>query len=147
MSKLIKYDNPDLPALLEKTLVQLNQIKTEFEEMKLRQDKTDHALESLVTGYKEKLDMAERIDRYEEGMLNQTINERVYRLAQLVDFQQLFFDGDVVDADVRYITQRIFPKIHTDIRRKFGVNSYRDVRRSDFRRALSFVERWRPSGF
>ena len=67
-----------------------------------------------------------RIDHAEQRKLQKAINIRVY--------QRL----DVINAEKRLM----FPAIHRDVKDRFGVASYRDIKRKDLKSALLYVQNW-----
>ena len=67
-----------------------------------------------------------RIDQSEQRKLQKAINIRVY--------QRL----DVINAEKRLM----FPAIHRDVKDRFGVASYRDIKRKDLTEALAYVQNW-----
>ena len=73
-----------------------------------------------------KVDNEIRIDQSEQRKLQKAINIRVY--------QRL----DVINAEKRLM----FPAIHRDVKDRFGVASYRDIKRRDLTEALAYVQNW-----
>jgi toxin-antitoxin system, toxin component, bro family len=73
-----------------------------------------------------KVDNEIRIDQSEQRKLQKAINIRVY--------QRL----DVINAEKRLM----FPAIHRDVKDRFGVASYRDIKRKDLTEALAYVQNW-----
>ncbi len=49
---------------------------------------------------------------------------------------------DLDNKTVKEITRRIFSNIHRDIKRKFGVASYKDIKVVEYEKALNFIEQW-----
>ena len=73
-----------------------------------------------------KVDNEIRIDHTEQRKLQKAVSIRVY--------QRL----DVIDAD----RNLIFPAIYRDLKDRFGVASYRDIKRKDLTEALAYVQNW-----
>ena len=73
-----------------------------------------------------KVDNEIRIDHTEQRKLQKAVSIRVY--------QRL----DVIDAD----RNLMFPAIYRDLKDRFGVASYRDVKRKDLKNALLYVQNW-----
>ena len=73
-----------------------------------------------------KVDNEIRIDQSEQRKLQKAINIRVY--------QRL----DIINAEKRLM----FPAIHRDVKDRFGVASYRDIKRKDLTEALAYVQNW-----
>ena len=73
-----------------------------------------------------KVDNEIRIDHTEQRKLQKAVSIRVY--------QRL----DVVDAERKLM----FSAIYRDLKDRFGVASYRDVKRKDLKNALLYVQSW-----
>ena len=73
-----------------------------------------------------KVDNEIRIDHTEQRKLQKAVSTRV--------FQRL----DVVDAERKLM----FSAIYRDLKDRFGVASYRDVKRKDLKNALLYVQNW-----
>ena len=67
-----------------------------------------------------------RIDHAEQRKLQKAVSIRVY--------QRL----DVISAD----RNLMFPAIYRDLKDRFGVASYRDIKRKDLTEALAYVQNW-----
>ena len=86
-----------------------------------------------MKGVKHRIDIVEnkvdneiRIDHTEQRKLQKAVSIRVY--------QRL----DVVDAERKLM----FSAIYRDLKDRFGVASYRDVKRKDLKNALLYVQNW-----
>ena len=73
-----------------------------------------------------KVDNEIRIDHAEQRKLQKAVSIRVY--------QRL----DVISAD----RNLMFPAIYRDLKDRFGVASYRDIKRKDLTEALAYVQNW-----
>ena len=73
-----------------------------------------------------KIDNEIRIDHTEQRKLQKAVSIRVY--------QRL----DVTSAD----RNLMFPAIYRDLKDRFGVASYRDIKRKDLTEALAYVQNW-----
>ena len=67
-----------------------------------------------------------RIDHAEQRKLQKAVSIRVY--------QRL----DVISAD----RNLMFPAIYRDLKDRFGVASYRDIKRKDLTEALAYIQNW-----
>lgn len=63
----------------------------------------------------------------EKKRLHKAINSRVYEIEK--------------NQEVR---KKLFSELHRDIKERFGVASYKDVKRSSFLVALRYIESWMP---
>ena len=73
-----------------------------------------------------KVDNEIRIDHTEQRKLQKAVSIRVY--------QRL----DVINSDKNLM----FPAIYRDLKDRFGVASYRDIKRKDLTEALAYVQNW-----
>ena len=73
-----------------------------------------------------KVDNEIRIDHAEQRKLQKAISIRVY--------QRL----DVINSDKNLM----FPAIYRDLKDRFGIASYRDLKRKDLTEALAYVQNW-----
>ena len=67
-----------------------------------------------------------RIDHAEQRKLQKAVSIRVY--------QRL----DVINSDKNLM----FPAIYRDLKDRFGIASYRDLKRKDLTEALAYVQNW-----
>ncbi len=63
------------------------------------------------------------------------VAKRVYKL--LPDPQP-----DFSDEDAKIYSKKLFSNLHRDIKRKFGVASYKDIKVVEYEKALNFIEQW-----
>jgi len=75
---------------------------------------------------KHRIDIVENKVHTEQRKLQKAVSIRVY--------QRL----DVIDAD----RNLMFPAIYRDLKDRFGVASYRDIKRKDLTEALAYVQNW-----
>ena len=73
-----------------------------------------------------KVDNEIRIDHAEQRRLQKAVSVRVY--------QRL----DVINAD----RNLMFPALYRDLKDRFGIASYRDLKRKDLTEALAYVQNW-----
>ena len=81
------------------------------------------------------------IPSLQQSILQKAINARVYHIffsATKIIFANLY-------EEIKYkkeTSSKMFKNIHRDIRKKFGVPTYRDVKQVDYEKALNFIENW-----
>lgn len=97
-----------------------------IEDMIIMQANEMKSVKHRIDVVENKVDNEIRIDQSEQRKLQKAINIRVY--------QRL----DVIDAEKRLM----FPAIHRDVKDRFGVASYRDIKRKDLTEALAYVQNW-----
>lgn len=115
---------------LENKILEIQQKVEEMpmtiEDIMIRSLQQHKELKSRVDLVENKIDNEIRLDSGEQLKLNKAIKIRVY--------QRL----DVISADSRLM----FSAIHRDVRDRFGVPSYKDVKRKDLKLALEYVQAW-----
>ena len=110
--KNIIKDNIQKPLTIEDMIILQ---ANEMKNVKHRIDVVENKVDNEIT-----------LDSGEQRKLQRAINVRIY--------QRL----DVVNAEKRLM----FPAIHRDIKDRFGVASYRDIKRKDLKEALLYVQNW-----
>ena len=110
--KNVIKDNIQKPLTIEDMIIL--QAK-EMKNVKHRRDVVENKGDNEIT-----------LDSGEQRKLQRAINVRVY--------QRL----DVINAERKLM----FPAIHRDVKDRFGVASYRDIKRKDLKEALLYVQNW-----
>ena len=110
--------------LIEK-IEQLQKSMT-VEDMIILQANEMKSVKHRIDVVENKVDNEIRIDHTEQRKLQKAVSIRVY--------QRL----DVIDAD----RNLMFPAIYRDLKDRFGVASYRDIKRKDLTEALAYVQNW-----
>ena len=110
--KNVIKDNIQKPLTIEDIIIL--QAK-EMKNVKHRIDVVENKVDNEIT-----------LDSGEQRKLQRAISVRVY--------QRL----DVINAERKLM----FPAIHRDVKDRFGVASYRDIKRKDLKEALLYVQNW-----
>lgn len=97
-----------------------------IEDMIILQANEMKSVKHRIDVVENKVDNEIRIDHTEQRKLQKAVSIRVY--------QRL----DVIDAD----RNLMFPAIYRDLKDRFGVASYRDIKRKDLTEALTYVQNW-----
>ena len=97
-----------------------------IEDMIILQANEMKSVKHRIDVVENKVDNEIRIDHTEQRKLQKAVSIRVY--------QRL----DVIDAD----RNLMFPAIYRDLKDRFGVASYRDIKRKDLTEALAYVQNW-----
>ena len=97
-----------------------------IEDMIILQAKEMKNVKHRIDVVENKVDNEITLDSGEQRKLQRAISVRIY--------QRL----DVVNAEKRLM----FPAIHRDVKDRFGVASYRDIKRKDLKEALLYVQNW-----
>ena len=119
-----RYNAETRFKLIEK-IEQLQKPMT-IEDMIILQANEMKSVKHRIDIVENKVDNEIRIDHAEQRKLQKAVSIRV--------FQRL----DVVDAERKLM----FSAIYRDLKDRFGVASYRDVKRKDLKNALLYVQNW-----
>lgn len=84
-------------------------------------------LKGDVAELKEKVENQITLDHGEQRRLQRGVGARIYELEK--------------DVDIR---KRLFGELHREIKDRFGVTSYKDVKRQDLQSAIKYVDAWVP---
>lgn len=110
--KNVIKDNIQKPLTIEDMIILQ---ANEMKNVKHRIDVVENKVDNEIT-----------LDSGEQRKLQRAISVRVY--------QRL----DVINAERKLM----FPAIHRDVKDRFGVASYRDIKRKDLKEALLYVQNW-----
>jgi len=117
---------------LEKQQIQTKQLTPS--ELALLQAQNLYNLESRVDQHQSKLETIEKkvdeqitLDHGEQRRLQRLISTKVFEHAKTDDHKRL-----------------LYPELHREIKDRFGVASYKDVKRHELQSAIRYVESWIP---
>ena len=96
------------------------------EDMIIMQANEMKSVKHRIDVVENKVDNEIRIDHSEQRKLQRAVSTRVY--------QRL----DVINSDKNLM----FPAIYRDLKDRFGIASYRDLKRKDLTKALAYVQNW-----
>jgi hypothetical protein len=103
-------------------------------ELALLQAQNLYQLESRVDQHQSKLETIEKkvdeqitLDHGEQRRLQRLISSKVFEHAKTDDHKRL-----------------LYPELHREIKDRFGVASYKDVKRHELQSAIRYVESWIP---
>ena len=119
-----RYNAETRFKLIEK-IEQLQKPMT-VEDMIIMQANEMKSVKHRIDVVENKVDNEIRIDHAEQRKLQKAVSIRVY--------QRL----DVINSDKNLM----FPAIYRDLKDRFGVASYRDIKRKDLTEALAYVQNW-----
>ena len=119
-----RYNAETRFKLIEK-IEQLQKPMT-VEDMIIMQAHEMKSVKHRIDVVENKVDNEIRIDHAEQRKLQKAVSIRVY--------QRL----DVINSDKNLM----FPAIYRDLKDRFGVASYRDIKRKDLTEALAYVQNW-----
>ncbi|MEA4955038.1 MAG: ORF6N domain-containing protein [Pseudoflavonifractor sp.] len=89
-------------------------------------------LDDRVTDLEDKVEHQMTIDHGQQRRLQQIVGERVYERAANV----------LPPKEVKANVGPFFKAIYKDLKNRFGVPSYRDIRPADYQAAVAYVEAW-----
>lgn len=84
-------------------------------------------LESRIETVEQKVDTQITLDSGEQRQLQKAVNAKVYSI-----------------ESARKLRGRLFQQLHREIKDRWGVPSYKDVRRQDLQSALRYIDAWVP---
>ena len=119
-----RYNAETRFKLIEK-IEQLQKPMT-VEDMIIMQAHEMKSVKHRIDVVENKVDNEIRIDHAEQRKLQKAVSIRVY--------QRL----DVINSDKNLM----FPAIYRDLKDRFGVASYRDIKRKDLTEALAYIQNW-----
>ena len=119
-----RYNAETRFKLIEK-IEQLQKPMT-VEDMIIMQANEMKSVKHRIDVVENKVDNEIRIDHAEQRKLQKAVSIRVY--------QRL----DVINSDKNLM----FPAIYRDLKDRFGIASYRDLKRKDLTEALAYVQNW-----
>ena len=86
-----------------------------------------HAIRKLITQVDQKVEQQITLDHGEQRRLQKCIASKVYELSD--------------DPETR---PKLFKEIYREIKDRFGVASYKDVKRQELQSAINYIENWVP---
>ena len=139
IAQLIGGYNASVPIAFVLNVAYIN----EFERMKnVIKDNIQKPLtieDMIILQAKEMKNVKHRIDVVENKVDNEiTLDSGEQRKLQRAISVRIYQRLDVVNAEKRLM----FPAIHRDVKDRFGVASYRDIKRKDLKEALLYVQNW-----
>lgn len=117
--------NAEIRFKLIEKIEQLQKPMT-VEDMIIMQANEMKSVKHRIDIVENKVDNEIRIDHAEQRKLQKAVSVRVY--------QRL----DVINSDKNLM----FPAIYRDLKDRFGIASYRDLKRKDLTEALAYVQNW-----
>ena len=95
-------------------------------------DERTAIIEDKLERFEDKVDNQMTIDHGKQRTLQAVISKRVYECAAAI----------YSASGVKNCTKLLFSAIHHDIKDRFGVASYRDIRLTDYPEALRYIKIW-----
>ena len=105
------------------------------EEMIIKQAESMIQVKNDIQRLESKFDTVVTLESGKQRKIQIEIASRVYKL--LPEPQ-----SDLDNKTVKEITRSMFSNIHRDIKRKFGVASYKDIKVVEYEKALEFINFW-----
>jgi len=139
IAQLIGGYNASVPIAFVLNVAYIN----EFERMKnIIKDNIQKPLtieDMIILQAKEMKNVKHRIDVVENKVDNEiTLDSGEQRKLQRAISVRVYQRLDVINAERKLM----FPAIHRDVKDRFGVASYRDIKRKDLKEALLYVQNW-----
>lgn len=109
-----------------KILSEKDQLKASMR-LSLETSEEVEVLKVEVNELKEKVDNQITLDHGEQRRLQRLISSKVFEHAKSDDHKRL-----------------LYPELHREIKDRFGVASYKDVKRHELQQAIRYIESWIP---
>ena len=128
---LVRTLNDDLSWEIQKSLIKtyftLKKMKTlTVEDMIIMQANEVKAVKNKVEVLENRINNQIRIDHAEQLKVNKSVSRRVYLRAECCMIP----------------VTRLFRALYRDLKNKFGVSSYKDIKRQDLNIALEYISAW-----
>ncbi|EOW9527910.1 ORF6N domain-containing protein [Bacillus cytotoxicus] len=104
-----------------------------FEQIELIAAGTSN-LNKRVTNLEQVIEEQWTIDFGQQRVIEKAKGRRIYFL----------WNNGHIDKEVHGTTRKLFGLLGKNLKDAFGVNSYRDILKKDFKEALKFIDGWRP---
>lgn len=114
-----------------KALTAMEQLRLQSQAL-VELDERTAIIEDNLIRIEDKVDNQITIDHGQQRTLQSVISKRVYERAATI----------YPAAEVKERVKLLFAAIYRDIKNRFGVPSYRDIRLTDCRAALKYIEAW-----
>ena len=128
---LVRTLNDDLSWKIQKSLIKtyftLKKIEAlTVEDMIIMQANEVKAVKTKVEVLEDKINNQIRIDHGEQLKVNRSVARRVYARAEFCMIP----------------VKKLFSALYRDLKNKFGVSSYKDIKRQDLNMALEYISAW-----
>ena len=120
------FNNMEQTVRQPKILSEKEQLRASMK-LSLETSEEVEVLKVEVNDLKEKVENQITIDHGEQRRLQKAIGSRVYELESVAELRP-----------------KLFREIYREIKDRFGVASYKDVKRKDLQLAIRYVEAWIP---
>lgn len=121
-----RFEEMEKALLLPKPLSEKEQLKASMR-LSLETSEEVEVLKVEVNELKSKVDNQITLDHGEQRRLQRLISSKVFEHARSDDHKRL-----------------LYPELHREIKDRFGVSSYKDVKRHELQSAIKYVESWIP---
>lgn len=121
-----RFEEMEKAVLLPKPLSEKEQLIASMR-LTLETSEEVEALKSDVVELKNKVDNQITLDHGEQRRLQKLISSKVFEHAKSDEHKRL-----------------LYPELHREIKDRFGVSSYKDVKRHELQSAIKYVESWIP---
>ncbi|MER2169004.1 MAG: Rha family transcriptional regulator [Psychrobacillus psychrodurans] len=121
-----RFEEMEKKLLLPKPLTEKEQLKASMR-LSLETSEEVEVLKVEVNELKNKVENQITLDHGEQRRLQKLISSKVFEHARSDDHKRL-----------------LYPELHREIKDRFGVSSYKDVKRHELQSAIRYVESWIP---
>lgn len=127
-----------------KQLTELDLIIQSAQALKLVTDRLEDT-ENKVELLDKKFDSVVTLESGKQRTIQKAIACRVYDRLKYIEKEKGIVLGSVYDGECEKslkIRKKLFSSIHRELKNKFGVSSYKDIKVADYELALNFINNW-----
>lgn len=104
------------------------------EEMIIKQAESMIQVKSDIQRLEHKFDTVVTLESGKQRIIQLRVSKKVYNI------MSEYLGENVMEYNIKQ--RKLFSSIYRDIKRKFGVASYKDIKVVEYEKALSFIENW-----
>ena len=104
------------------------------EEMIIKQAESMIEVKNKIEMLENKFDTVVTLDSGKQRIIQLRVSKKVYNI------MSEYLGENVMEYNIKQ--RKLFSSIYRDIKRKFGVASYKDIKGVEYEKALSFIDNW-----
>lgn len=104
------------------------------EEMIIKQAESMIQVKSDIQRLEQKFDTVVTLESGKQRIIQLRVSKKVYNI------MSEYLGENVMEYNIKQ--RKLFSSIYRDIKRKFGVASYKDIKVVEYEKALNFIENW-----
>ena len=115
------------------------------EEMIIKQAESMMQVKNDIQRLENKFDTVVTLESGKQRKIQLAVSKKVFKISGEESYGTspiLPKDYDRYDEHLKKIKKQLYSNIYRDIKRKFGVASYKDIKVVEYEKALNFIENW-----